>query len=104
MTGPRKTGSISTRFSKQGQVGCASRSSVAGGERRHVPESTGIESRGQEGPASGEVQARGPLDKAENLYGCYLLVAEDRRKTYCGITTDLERRLLEHNGQRPGGA
>ncbi len=23
---------------------------------------------------------------------------------YCGVTTDLERRLAEHNGARPGGA
>lgn len=23
---------------------------------------------------------------------------------YCGVATDLERRLAEHNGQRPGGA
>lgn len=23
---------------------------------------------------------------------------------YCGVTTDLERRLREHNGEEPGGA
>lgn len=33
----------------------------------------------------------------------YLLKCSDDT-FYCGITTDLERRLLEHNGFRRGGA
>ena len=33
----------------------------------------------------------------------YLLRCADG-SLYAGITTDLERRLAEHNGQRPGGA
>ncbi len=34
----------------------------------------------------------------------YVLVSADGRRTYVGITLDLERRLAEHNGERPGGA
>lgn len=35
---------------------------------------------------------------------CYLLVDGPRRHTYVGITTDLDRRLTEHNGngKKPG--
>jgi putative endonuclease len=33
----------------------------------------------------------------------YLLECADST-LYCGVTTDLERRLAEHNGERPGGA
>jgi len=33
----------------------------------------------------------------------YLLKCVDGT-LYCGVTTDLERRLAEHNGQAPGGA
>lgn len=33
----------------------------------------------------------------------YLLRCADG-SLYAGITTDLERRLAEHNGERPGGA
>jgi len=33
----------------------------------------------------------------------YLLHCADG-SLYAGITTDLERRLAEHNGERPGGA
>lgn len=33
----------------------------------------------------------------------YLLECADGTY-YCGITTDIERRLAEHNGERPGGA
>ena len=32
-----------------------------------------------------------------------MLVADSGR-TYVGVTTDLDRRLAEHNGERPGGA
>jgi len=34
----------------------------------------------------------------------YVLVSADRRRTYVGITLDLERRLAQHNGTLPGGA
>lgn len=33
----------------------------------------------------------------------YLLECADGT-LYCGVTTDLDRRLAEHNGQAPGGA
>lgn len=33
----------------------------------------------------------------------YLLECADST-LYCGVTTDLDRRLEEHNGHRPGGA
>ncbi len=34
----------------------------------------------------------------------YVLVAANGRRTYVGITNDLERRLEQHNGRLPGGA
>ena len=34
----------------------------------------------------------------------YLLVSDDGKRTYVGVTTDIERRLEQHNGIRPGGA
>jgi putative endonuclease len=34
----------------------------------------------------------------------YLLLSNDGKRTYVGVTTDLERRLEQHNGNRPGGA
>ena len=34
----------------------------------------------------------------------YVLVSESTSETYVGITTDLERRLEQHNGANPGGA
>ena len=34
----------------------------------------------------------------------YVLSSESRRRTYVGITTDLDRRLAQHNGELPGGA
>jgi len=34
----------------------------------------------------------------------YVLVSDSRSRSYVGITTDLERRLLQHNGELPGGA
>ncbi|NNE42794.1 MAG: GIY-YIG nuclease family protein [Gemmatimonadetes bacterium] len=34
----------------------------------------------------------------------YVLRSERIRRTYVGVTTDPERRLAEHNGEKPGGA
>ena len=34
----------------------------------------------------------------------YVLVSESTSETYVGITTDLERRLGQHNGELVGGA
>ena len=34
----------------------------------------------------------------------YVLVSETSNRTYVGISTDVPRRLLEHNGERQGGA
>jgi len=34
----------------------------------------------------------------------YVLVSESGCGTYVGITTELERRLEQHNGAAPGGA
>ena len=35
---------------------------------------------------------------------CYLLISADGRRTYIGATTDLQRRLRQHNGLLSGGA
>ena len=34
----------------------------------------------------------------------YLLTSTRESRTYVGVTTDLTRRLAQHNGERPGGA
>ena len=34
----------------------------------------------------------------------YVLVSASRRATYVGVSTDVERRLAQHNGAQPGGA
>jgi predicted GIY-YIG superfamily endonuclease len=34
----------------------------------------------------------------------YVLVSADGGRTYVGVTSDLPRRLAQHNGERPGGA
>ncbi|MEZ4381933.1 MAG: GIY-YIG nuclease family protein [Nannocystaceae bacterium] len=34
----------------------------------------------------------------------YVLLSEDQGRTYVGVTTDLDRRLAQHNGELPGGA
>ena len=39
----------------------------------------------------------------ESTWYVYLLECADGT-LYCGVTTDLDRRLSEHNGELPGGA
>jgi len=34
----------------------------------------------------------------------YLLLSVDGKRTYVGVTTDLGRRMKQHNGALPGGA
>lgn len=34
----------------------------------------------------------------------YVLLSSNGRRTYVGITNDVERRLAQHNGELPGGA
>ncbi len=40
---------------------------------------------------------------AVNTWFVYLLRCADGT-LYCGVTTDIQRRLSEHNGLKPGGA
>lgn len=35
---------------------------------------------------------------------CYLIISEVSNNTYIGITTDIDRRLKQHNGIMQGGA
>ena len=37
-------------------------------------------------------------------WSVYLLVSLDARRTYVGATSDPERRLKQHNGEKSGGA
>lgn len=34
----------------------------------------------------------------------YLLLSNDGKRTYVGVTTDIQRRVEQHNGGKPGGA
>ena len=38
------------------------------------------------------------------MWSVYVLVSPSSAATYVGVTTDLERRLSQHNGELPGGA
>ena len=38
------------------------------------------------------------------MWNCYLLATPGGKKTYVGITPDLDRRLRQHNGLLAGGA
>lgn len=38
------------------------------------------------------------------MWNCYFLATLDAKKTYIGITPDLDRRLRQHNGELAGGA
>lgn len=40
----------------------------------------------------------------EEPWVLYLLRSSSEERTYVGITTELERRLQQHNGELPGGA
>jgi len=40
----------------------------------------------------------------ETPWHVYVLVSADGSRTYVGVTSDLPRRLAQHNGERPGGA
>jgi putative endonuclease len=37
-------------------------------------------------------------------WSVYVLVSASRNATYVGVTTDMQRRLAQHNGELPGGA
>ena len=39
-----------------------------------------------------------------NSWYVYVLASEAIDATYVGISTDVERRLAQHNGEQPGGA
>ena len=41
---------------------------------------------------------------ADTPFWLYVLLSADGRRTYVGITTDVERRLRQHNGELVGGA
>lgn len=37
-------------------------------------------------------------------WSLYILVSETKNRTYVGVTTDLQRRVRQHNGELKGGA
>jgi len=43
-------------------------------------------------------------DAQQSPWYAYVLVSASETETYVGITTDLDRRLGQHNGEVPGGA
>ncbi|MFT7667967.1 MAG: putative GIY-YIG superfamily endonuclease [Planctomycetota bacterium] len=43
-------------------------------------------------------------EQASELWVVYVLVSTALGRTYVGIALDIERRLLQHNGELPGGA
>ena len=55
-------------------------------------------------PPDGAVSADPPSSPAPAPWWLYVLVSDDGRRTYVGITLDVPRRLAQHNGERPGGA
>jgi len=78
----------------------------AGAEAGVKPNTAGVE---DEPFVSGNVPtdgAQSPRDEdSGTVYCCYLLAAGNpTKRTYVGITTDLPRRLRQHNGEIKGGA
>lgn len=58
-----------------------------------------------EGGSSGKGASSFAFDEAGPGTWCvYLLLAADEKKTYVGVTNDVERRLKQHNGEIVGGA
>ncbi|MGH0033485.1 MAG: GIY-YIG nuclease family protein [Myxococcota bacterium] len=45
-----------------------------------------------------------PTSAQPSAWWVYVLVSTSAGRTYVGVTTDPERRLAEHNGERAGGA
>ncbi len=43
-------------------------------------------------------------EDAAGSWFVYVLVSESRVRTYVGVTTDVVRRLAQHNGELAGGA
>ena len=43
-------------------------------------------------------------DEEEPVWVLYVLLSADGGRTYVGVTSDMERRLSQHNGETPGGA
>lgn len=39
-----------------------------------------------------------------NEYVCYVIRLSGGKRTYCGVTNNLKRRLRQHNGEISGGA
>lgn len=38
------------------------------------------------------------------IYSCYVIASHDFKRTYAGVTTELDRRLRQHDGILRGGA
>lgn len=45
-----------------------------------------------------------PASTSLALFWVYVLLSVDEQRTYVGITTDVDRRLRQHNGELAGGA
>ena len=44
------------------------------------------------------------MTDVDGAWFVYVLVSASSRRTYVGVTNDVERRVEQHNGERPGGA
>ncbi|MDP6518984.1 MAG: GIY-YIG nuclease family protein, partial [Planctomycetota bacterium] len=45
-----------------------------------------------------------PESDSARDWSVYVLLSPSSGTTYVGVTTDMERRLAQHNGELPGGA